>query len=513
MGFNLLLVGFTIALAILDLVVFIFIVINYRQSKGLWQVGLIFILEFFYGLGYGLELIATDLNIKILFNHIQYLGIPFIVVVWFYITKIFENPRFVMPIKQMILISAIPILVMLSVQLYPWVNGVYYANGFIDIANASSNLGLAVLVFTKGPLYYVGVVYTAVLIGAVTYTYYKVWKAKKGYRSKEAFWLTVLSAISLLTVVPTFFSRQTSGIDFSLYFLQFIAYIVLFTMFKYETIDLKPSAHRATFETSSDPMVIVDDVYDVISWNHAFTHFIEKPVVYRTNISDFTTNKELIDSIKTQKAYGFTFHDRHFILETSDVRNHAGHKNGYLIRFNDMTSYIERIAVLDYEATHDELTNIFNRRAFIDQMEKYLVDKENQYEPFALVMLDIDDFKKINDTYGHVVGDCILEEMCSVIRKELPDKVMFARYGGEEFMIHFRNIADDVVCAISDHVRQIVADHLFRVQEHELHIQVSVGISINRTGDNVTLREYINKTDEAMYMSKKAGKNRCTSIR
>jgi len=260
-------------------------------------------------------------------------------------------------------------------------------------------------------------------------------------------------------------------------------------------------------------MVIVDDVYDIISWNHAFTHFIEKPVVYRTNISDFTTNKELIDSIKIQKAYGFTFHDRHFILETTDVRNHAGHKNGYLIRFNDMTSYIERIAVLDYEATHDELTNIFNRRAFFDQMEKYLTEKVNQFEPFALVMLDIDDFKKINDTYGHVVGDCILEEMCSVIRKELPDKVLFARYGGEEFMIHFRNMADDVVCAIADHVRQTVADHLFRVQEHELHIQVSVGISINRTGDSVTLREYINKTDEAMYMSKKAGKNRCTSIR
>lgn len=500
-------------MAILDLFVFIFIIINYRQTKGLVLVGIIFVLEFIYAINYAFELLAVNINNKILFNHIQYLGIPFIAIVWYYVTKTFENPRYVMTFKKAVLLMALPVIVSITVQLYPWTEGIYYGECYIDTVNTASNLEFAVLVFVKGPLYYISVLYNSVFIGLVSWTYFKVWRAKKGFRSKESFWLMAGSLISFLTVIFVFLSNKTSGIDGSLYLLQLIAYGVLLVMFKYETIDLKPSAHRVTFEMSSDPMMIIDDSYEIISWNSAFAKFIERPVLYRTNINDFFVNKEIVEAVQTEKAFGFRLHDRHYILETTDVRNRAGHKTGYIVRFNDMTSYIQRIEMLDYEATHDELTNIYNRRAFIDKTEKYLDEKRTKFEPFALVMLDIDDFKKINDTYGHVIGDCILEEFATVIKKELPDKVLFARYGGEEFLILFQNMSDEVTYDLTNHLRQVIADHNFRIQDLSLHIEVSAGISYNRTGENVSLKEYINKTDEAMYMSKKAGKNRITSIR
>lgn len=476
-------------------------------------VGIVFLLEFIYAFSYAFELLAIDIYNKILFNHLQYLAIPFIVVIWFYITKSFENPRNVMTFKNAALIMGLPVIVSITVQLYPWTKGIYYGDSFIDTVNIASTFGLPVLVFVKGPLYYVSIVYSAILIGIVTWTYYKVWRAKKGFRSIESFWLMIGSSFSVLTVVSGFLSKETFGIDWSLYLLQLIAYCILFVMFKYETIDLKSSAHRAIFDMSSDPMLIIDDSYEIISWNAPFAKFVDRPVFYRISIADFFVNKEIVEAIQTEKAYGFLSHDRHYILETTEVRNRSGHKMGYIVRFNDMTSYIQRIEMLDYEATHDELTNIYNRRAFIDRTEKYLLENRSRFEPFALVMLDIDDFKQINDTYGHVVGDCILEELASLVRKELPDKVLFSRYGGEEFLILFQNMTDEVIYDITDHLRQVIADHVFHIRDLDLHIEVSAGISYNRTGENISLKEYINKTDEAMYMSKKAGKNRVTSIR
>jgi diguanylate cyclase (GGDEF)-like protein len=306
---------------------------------------------------------------------------------------------------------------------------------------------------------------------------------------------------------------ETSGIDLSLYLIQVIGYIILYMLFRYEVIDLRPTAHRATFEMSSDPIIILDDEYCIISWNDAFSKCHDINPVYRQNIDDYFENKDVAEAIHSGITFGFSYRNKQYILETIPLSPENENKRGFIIKFNDMTSYIERIETLSYEASHDELTNIFNRRAFVERAQKYILENAEKHEPFSLAMIDIDNFKDINDNFGHVAGDCILEELSAFITKELPMGALFARYGGEEFVILFPNLDDEISFDLAEHVRLMTANHLFTAGNQKTHIYISLGVCHARTGNETLLRDLINKSDEAMYLSKKAGKNQVTSIR
>jgi diguanylate cyclase (GGDEF)-like protein len=504
-------VGITIALATLNLVVFTLIITRFRRSRGIWQIGLLFFFGFVYAFGYAMELTSDVLEIKILFTRIQYLATPFIGITWLYIARIFENPDYQLTFKKAIGFVVIPLTVCVAVLLYPYVGeGIYYTNAFIDVENAATNLGLSVLVLGKGPLYYIGVVFNGFVLAVVTAIYYRIYRLKKGIRSTEAFWLGICSVGSMISIIPPLLTTTTSGIDFGLYSILAIGYIILYTMVKYESFDLKPSAHRATFELSSDPMLILDDTYDIISWNQSFEQSRAMPPHYHTNIDAYFVNKELVEAIQTNKAFGFTYQDKHYIMETIPLSTRSHYRSGYIVKFNDMTSYIARIEKLNYEATHDELTKIYNRRAFLDQAGKYLKTTTKTGEPFALLMIDLDDFKTINDTHGHIIGDFVLEEVSLIIQKEMPLGLLFARYGGEEFLILLENAEPAAATKAAERIRTLVALHEFCINDLVLRINVSIGISLGRIGALVLLKEYINQADEAMYKSKKAGKNRVT---
>lgn len=513
MNYSLLLIGVTIALATFNVVVFAIIVTRFRKSRGIWQVGMLFLQGFVYAGAYAFELLSTTVEARMFFNHIQYLAIPFISVTWLYIARIFENPDYKLTFKKAIGFLIIPFAVSISVQLFPYVgSGIYYTSYAIDTEHLASNFGLAVLVLGKGPLYYVAALYNTFVLSIVATIYVRFFRAKKGIRGKESIWLAACSIGSMLAVIPVLFTDTTSGIDFSLYSIIVIAYIILYTMVKYESFDLTPSAHRATFELSSDPMMILDDIYDIVSWNQSFTISGAKPPHYHLNIEEYFTNKEIIESIKTKKAFGFTFNNKHFILETIPLISRAKTATGYIIKFNDMTSYIARIEKLDYEATHDELTKIYNRRAILDRAAAYLLSTKKAGQPFALLMMDIDDFKTINDSFGHVTGDFVLEELSRLVQQAAIPESIFARYGGEEFLMILQNTAGESARQSAEHVRKLIDAHEFVYNNLRLHITISIGISAGIVEKDHLIQDFINKADDAMYKSKKAGKNRVTLI-
>lgn len=513
MNYGVLLIGATLALSILNLIFFVYLLKNHRKSRGLFVIAIIFLLEAIYAFAYALELAADELYIKIIFNHLQYFGIPFIVGLWLYTAKIFKDPHFVANTKWMLAFFTIPIITFIAVQIFPYLNHtIYYTDAFIDYTNVADNLGLAVLVLKKGPLYYINGTFSILLLIMISIIYFIIWRGKKGAKSFEAFWLGALTLVSIVALLPTLLTAYTSGIDMALYLIEIIGFVMFYMMMKYETIDLKPAAHRALFEASSDPILILNDGYDIISWNDAFELFKVKPVLYRTNIMDYFEDLEFCEAIKTERAYGFTHDNRHFILETLPLIATTGRRTGYIVKFNDMTSYIDRIHTLDFQATHDELTNIYNRRAFTEHCDNYLTKIIERKEPFALVMIDIDDFKIINDTHGHLVGDKVLTELSQLVKHSIDKEMMFSRYGGEEFMLILENTTENDAIQLAEQIRMLVSEHPFIIDDLELHIRISIGIANGIGDDRMNPHQYIDKADEAMYQSKKAGKNKVTSI-
>jgi len=155
----------------------------------------------------------------------------------------------------------------------------------------------------------------------------------------------------------------------------------------------------------------------------------------------------------------------------------------------------------------DNLTGLFNSRHFFSQLQ---LEKEraNRYDrPLSLLLLDVDNFKGYNDTYGHVEGDRVLAGLAKVIRGSLRESDSGYRYGGEEFVAILPETGCDEAMAVAERLRQAFEETPFYPMGHgEVHITVSIGVSCYRPGDE--LKEFIRRADQGTYQAKSQGKNR-----
>ena len=144
----------------------------------------------------------------------------------------------------------------------------------------------------------------------------------------------------------------------------------------------------------------------------------------------------------------------------------------------------------------DNLTKIYNRFAFFKELDKLKGKK------FCLIMFDIDHFKKINDTYGHDVGDFVLKELCQVVDNKLRKGDVFARYGGEEFIIIFPNSTIQAAISIANRIRKDIESHDFKKVP-----QVTVSLGVIEVKDNTPQEIFLKNVDIALYKAKENGRN------
>jgi diguanylate cyclase (GGDEF)-like protein len=155
----------------------------------------------------------------------------------------------------------------------------------------------------------------------------------------------------------------------------------------------------------------------------------------------------------------------------------------------------------------DELTGLPNHRSFRDSLSREIKRALRDESALALVLFDIDDFKSLNDTYGHAVGDAILARVAALMRAELREVDLLARYGGEEFALLAPGTSLDGAVAIAEKVRMAISRASFSVLSLEgpcsLRVTVSAGVALF-DGDE---RRLFNAADRALYGAKSAGKD------
>lgn len=161
-------------------------------------------------------------------------------------------------------------------------------------------------------------------------------------------------------------------------------------------------------------------------------------------------------------------------------------------------------------ATFDELTNAFNRRTFILQAKELISQHAKKREPLSYLLIDIDDFKKINDRYGHYVGDITLKSFADTIRAQLRSYDLFGRYGGEEFAALLPGADQSESRKIAERLRKVI-ETLSVDAGSEVKYTISIG-AVTLTPDNETTVDVLYKlSDTALYMAKEQGKNRVVS--
>jgi len=243
---------------------------------------------------------------------------------------------------------------------------------------------------------------------------------------------------------------------------------------------------------------------DVIGKTHAILRAKDFPdAVYKQLWDTINQDKTWKGQIKNVRRNGEFYWTDSVIQPMYDDTQE---KIGYISIRHDITKEkaCEALSMMD------ELTGIYNRRKFNQEIRNYLINYYRYGDTFSLLMLDIDHFKKFNDRYGHLVGDEVLKRVCTVVQSNIREGDFFARWGGEEFCLIFNKVDKKEVSKASNKLLKKVREDLPIFLKERFNIECALTCSIGVTSPVSTdsAESLLARADTALYMAKENGRNR-----
>ncbi|WP_083446214.1 EAL domain-containing protein [Viridibacillus arvi] len=278
---------------------------------------------------------------------------------------------------------------------------------------------------------------------------------------------------------------------------------------------------QKVFETISEGIMITDPKKKIINVNPAFEFVTgykkeevvgHSPAILQSGIHDSDFYKSMWNELYSKGEWQGEIWNRRKTgdaypewLSIMEVRNKQGEVTNYCGVFSDLTEQKGVEDELEKRAMTDSLTGVSNRFAYTERMRVLLESSSTRSYQHAVLFLDLDRFKQINDTLGHAVGDYLLVEVVKRIQSLLKNKDILARYGGDEFVITLTNIHHPREAV---HLAEMIIQLLeqpFAVEDQNLYVSTSIGISIYpHDGDDTEV--LLTKADKAMYFAKQNGR-------
>jgi diguanylate cyclase (GGDEF)-like protein len=190
-----------------------------------------------------------------------------------------------------------------------------------------------------------------------------------------------------------------------------------------------------------------------------------------------------------------------------EIRGNPLDGGGFVTIYTDITERKNNETKLKEMAATDELTGINNRRQFFSLAEHEIHRAIRNNTSISAIMIDADHFKKVNDTYGHVVGDEVLRHIAAACQENLRSVDILGRYGGEEFAVLLPDADRKAATRVGERLRKAISHIAVPVSEGTLSITASLGISTAK-GNDINLKTMMERADSALYAAKNAGRNR-----
>lgn len=179
-----------------------------------------------------------------------------------------------------------------------------------------------------------------------------------------------------------------------------------------------------------------------------------------------------------------------------------------IARLKSALRYRNQQKDLEEMAMKDGLTGLYNHKLIIELFNKECDKASRREESMAFVMLDIDFFKNVNDTFGHSSGDDVLKGLSEILLESVREGDIVGIYGGEEFCIVIPNTTENEVYKICERIRKTVEKHIFKTDEADIEITISIGACIKHPDNTLDCKEVITTADKALYIAKNTGRNK-----
>ena len=360
---------------------------------------------------------------------------------------------------------------------------------------------------------YVVVTYLAVITSSIMYFYY-FFVSPKLYK-KQA----LVMAIS--SILPWLVSFGLTFLDFdlipllddSIVFFLFTGFLFSYALFKLDVLNILPIAHEVVLKNMGVGVVVLDTQSRLLEANPSATKLLNinnnemvgKPIGDILQIlPNIDLGREIVEDIEVntkdnQKAY-YEVRVNHIFKGKELI--------GYIILLTNITEKKKAEIELTRISILDPLTNLINRRHFFVLAERELSRSKRHGLVFSLIMFDLDHFKAINDTYGHLFGDDVLCTISRYCRNILRKEDIFARFGGDEFICLLPETDEDQALQVAEKLLKCVEDLKFSTDQGDLNITISLGVTQYRNhNENLTFKDFLDQADKALMNSKQAGRN------
>jgi len=474
---------------------------------------------------------SPELGTNIIWAKISYLGYVWLTPLCLLFILAFTDQMNWIKAPVMVVITTIPLLTLLLV----WTNEFH---GLIWSDYTRVNRQPNVWIFEHGQWFLIFVAFQLCMYALSLIVLIRTCRRQQSQYRKQT--MTVLVATLFPAVAGVLYSFKLSpipGFNWMPTFTFFTGLIFTWSIYHYRLLDLVPVARDVLVEQMLDGVVVLDEQQRIIDINPSARKMIERGEEIKIGDPFSTAMPDLFTSLtggcnrsntQTLTFRGTSDDDRYIDVRLTLVGGLRSGKHCSLLLLRDITRRktiedslnkanrelerrLEEIQKLQNqlreESLRDPLTSLYNRRYLEDSLQREFAHAQREKYPVSIIMSDIDHFKRINDTYGHNVGDEVLQELSRMLVISFRTEDIICRYGGEEFIIVMPGTPAETALARAETFRQTLENSALPATGQSIHITLSAGIAVYpENGSSVD--EIIRLADQALYQAKTGGRNR-----
>ena len=470
-----------------------------------------------YIFGYALELNSATQEQILFWNRFEYLGIPFVSALWLTVALKYTERYAKHRVGYTLFIYVIPVLTLILRQTND-LHHLYFASVQFVVQN-----GKLLLTRIYGPWMFVQTFHSMAMILIAMGLLLRSFYVSKVYTLGKLYLVVLASLLAVVGLVLSYMKPFGVVLDYMALCLPLSCLIVIFAIARYDFLELRSLARSKSFDANQDAIILIGNHERIFDFNRNASQLLARKgiTLSKDAVDKVLHGVPLLQEAMTRDEASIvpisfdegTAETRYFEISTNWVDRDA-RAQVCIKTLRDVTTAYELNLNLQQQVMYDDLSNLHNRRAFVSLGSQRIEKAIAMGESVAFLMMDLDRFKAINDSYGHPTGDLVIRQFADTLKQSYPPEALLARLGGEEFGVLVSGVHAAQVRECTERFVQTVATGEYGSAEQALRVTASVGIVYSKRPERYaqgtprqSLYRLMAMADKAMYRAKEAGRN------